>query len=66
MGIKSKKINNVLEYYKITRLSNNICSSTVFIKVLEYYKITRLSNLKIRIKARTAVRLFCKTNLSTH
>ena len=55
----------VLEYYKITRLSNSYIDERERYLVLEYYKITRLSNLKIRIKARTAVRLFCKTNLST-
>ena len=36
----------VLEYYKITRLSNFVRCDCSQITVLEYYKITRLSNNK--------------------
>ena len=34
----------VLEYYKITKLSNRLNSKNPQRKVLEYYKITKLSN----------------------
>ena len=35
----------VLEYYKITRLSNEYVGKQRIDLVLEYYKITRLSNI---------------------
>ena len=37
---------SVLEYYKITKLSNERSEQYGYYGVLEYYKITKLSNVK--------------------